>query len=115
MYAQPGIDQRLVTRVGDVYLKNLDMPELIEKARKAVMDHTAQLLRKDPEFDVNYVVLDLPCTFFMLRSLRYAAYLCRIGITNRCQPLSRCKQVALGSRDAFDECHVLYAAATCGS
>ena len=53
-----------------VYLKNLDMPELIEKARSAVISHASKLLREDHGLDVSYVVLDMPCTFFMLRSLR---------------------------------------------
>ncbi len=44
------------------------------QARKAVIDHSAKLLREDNALDLNYVVLDLPCTFFMLRSLR-----CRAG------------------------------------
>jgi hypothetical protein len=56
-----------------VYLKNLDMPELIEKARSAVIGHASKLLREDHGLDVSYIVLDMPCTFFMLRSLRLAA------------------------------------------
>ena len=31
LFAQSGIDPRFVTRISGVYLKNLDMPELIEK------------------------------------------------------------------------------------
>jgi len=55
-----------------VYLKNLDMPELIEKARSAVIGHASKLLREDHGLDVSYIALELPCTFFMLRSLRWA-------------------------------------------
>ena len=47
------------------------MPELIEKARSAVIGHASKLLREDHGLDVSYVVLELPCTFFMLRSLRW--------------------------------------------
>ena len=54
-----------------IYLKNMDMPELIERARRAVMDLASERLREDHDVDVSYVALDLPCTFFMLRSLRY--------------------------------------------
>jgi hypothetical protein len=42
------------------------------QARRAVIDHSAKLLREDNAMDLNYIVLDLPCTFFMLRSLRWA-------------------------------------------
>ena len=46
----------------------MDMPELIERARRAVMDLASQRLREDHDADVSYVALDLPCTFFMLRT-----------------------------------------------
>lgn len=114
MFAQPDINPKQITKVSGVYLKNLDMPELVEKvllnpcscsrthciytsaqqcwmlglpsflapatslrgnpsqARRAVIDHSAMLLREDNAMDLNYIVLDLPCTFFMLRSLRYS-------------------------------------------
>lgn len=71
MYPQPEIDPELIARIEDVYLRNLDMPELIEKARLAVIGHAGKLLRADPARKLEYIVLDLPCTFFMLRSLRY--------------------------------------------
>lgn len=72
MYPQPEIDPKLIARIDDVYLRNLDMPELIEKARIAVIGHAAKLLKQDPGRTIDYIVLDMPCTFFMLRSLRYA-------------------------------------------
>ena len=64
------------TQQQGVYLKNLDMPELIEKARSAVIGHASKLLREDHGLDVSYIVLDMPCTFFMLRSLRCASLPC---------------------------------------
>ena len=70
--ALPADRRRPALRQG-VYLKNLDMPELIEKARSAVIGHASKLLREDHGLDVSYIVLELPCTFFMLRSLRLAA------------------------------------------
>ena len=70
MYPQPEIDPKLIARIDDVYLRNLDMPELIEKARIAVIGHAAKLLKQDPGRTIDYIVLDMPCTFFMLRSLR---------------------------------------------
>jgi hypothetical protein len=69
MYPQPDIEARLVTRMEDIYLRNLDMPELIEKARLAVVSHATKLLQDNPDQEIDYIVLDLPCTFFMLRSL----------------------------------------------
>ena len=71
MYPHPEIDPELIARIDDVYLRNLDMPELIEKARIAVISHAGKLLREDPSRNIDYIVLDMPCTFFMLRSLRY--------------------------------------------
>lgn len=70
-YAQPGVDPATIAHMSGVYLENLDMPELIEKARRAVMDTAGALLRADPNRDLQQIVLDLPCTFFMLRSLRW--------------------------------------------
>ncbi|KAK9844459.1 hypothetical protein WJX74_002810 [Apatococcus lobatus] len=69
LYPQPAIDSTLVTSVSDVYLQNLDMPELIEKARTAVIHHAMAILKADPDREVDYIVLDFPCTFFMLRAL----------------------------------------------
>lgn len=71
MYAQPDVDSKYVTRLESVYLQNLDMPELIEKARVAVVDKASSILKADPDAKIDYIVLDLPCTFFMLRSLRW--------------------------------------------
>ena len=71
MYPHPEINPELIAKIDDVYLRNLDMPELIEKARIAVIGHAGKLLREDPGRTLDYIVLDMPCTFFMLRSLRY--------------------------------------------
>lgn len=69
MYDQQDVDSNLVTRMEDVYLKNLDMAELIEKARHAVMSRAADVLQEDPSYDLRYIVLDLPCSFYSLRTL----------------------------------------------
>lgn len=69
LFHQADIDPNMVTHMEDVYLRNLDMPELIEKARLAVVGHASKLLQADPDREISYIVLDLPCTFFMLRSL----------------------------------------------
>ena len=72
LFHQADIDPTMVTHMEDIYLRNLDMPELIEKARLAVVGHASKLLQADPDREISYIVLDLPCTFFMLRSLRWA-------------------------------------------
>ena len=71
LFHQADIDPTMVTHMEDIYLRNLDMPELIEKARLAVVGHASKLLQADPDREISYIVLDLPCTFFMLRSLRW--------------------------------------------
>ena len=83
LYPHPEIDPRLVTHLDNVYLQNLDMPELIEKARVAVIGHATALLKAEPQRNVDYVVLDLPCTFFMLRSLRWGLSLGGVGSLRR--------------------------------
>ena len=45
------------------------MAELVERVRAAVVAMAAQLLRKEPDTPVVYLVVDLPCTFFMLRTV----------------------------------------------
>lgn len=94
LYPHPEVDPELIARIEDVYLRNLDMPELIEKARIAVITHAGKLLQADPARKLEYIVLDMPCTFFMLRSLRFAVHSClhntvqlRHSLTCR---LSRC-------------------------
>ncbi|KAK9785429.1 hypothetical protein WJX73_009533 [Symbiochloris irregularis] len=69
LYPVDDMDPRFATRLGDVYLQNLDMPELIDKARLAVLSHASAVLRRDPDSKLDAVALDLPCSFFMLRSL----------------------------------------------
>lgn len=69
LYDQRDIDPRLVARLEDVYLKNLDMAELIEKARHAVMNKASAVLQEDPLADLRYIVLDMPCSFYSLRTL----------------------------------------------
>jgi hypothetical protein len=68
-YSQPELDPSLITRLYDVYLKAMDMGELISVAREQIVGHAAGLLRSNPDYDIPYIVLDLPCTFFALRSV----------------------------------------------
>ena len=57
-------------RLDDVYLRNLELPVLVERARRAVVARAADVLRDDPQAGIDQVVLDLPCSFFALRALR---------------------------------------------
>ena len=82
-YPHPDIDPKFVTRLDGVYLQNLDMPELIEKARLAVVSKASEVLKADPDSRIDYIVLDLPCTFFMLRSLRYVTQHTTVHRSNR--------------------------------
>ena len=80
LFHQADIDPTMVTHMEDIYLRNLDMPELIEKARLAVVGHASKLLQADPDREISYIVLDLPCTFFMLRSLRWGHSACPLHV-----------------------------------
>ena len=62
----------------DIYLKDLDLSELMDRARSAVVGQARGILRDDPGADLQYVVLDLPCSFFALRSLRCGAAPCAV-------------------------------------
>lgn len=52
--------------------QNLDMKDLVELVRDAVVAHAGQLASRtgDPDAHPPYIVLDLPCTFFMLSTHR---------------------------------------------
>ena len=111
LYPQPAIDSTLVTSVSDVYLQNLDMPELIEKARTAVIRHAMAILKADPDREVDYIVLDFPCTFFMLRALRY----CSSSSASSCpfRALFSCCQSKLVDKHAWASCLRLFEPAFC--
>lgn len=65
----PHLPHPRVLSLEDVYLKDLDMGELVEMSRAAVVGLASSILKEDPGADLRYLVLDLPCSFFMLRSL----------------------------------------------
>ncbi|PSC70539.1 alternative oxidase [Micractinium conductrix] len=68
-YPAGSIDPNLVVRMEGVYLKNLELSELMERARAAVVGQATAILRDDPAADLQYIVLDMPCSFFSLRAL----------------------------------------------
>jgi len=53
-----------------VYARHLDLRDLVEMARAAVVGRAEELMQRNGSLVVEHVLLDLPCTFFMLRSLR---------------------------------------------
>lgn len=52
------------------WLQTLDLEVLLRKAHAAVSKHAQSLYREDPDIVIKYIVLDLPCTFFMIRTRR---------------------------------------------
>ena len=47
-----------------------ELPELIERTRIVVVEHAMRLTLERPDEAINHINLYLPCTFFMLRSIR---------------------------------------------
>ncbi len=75
--------------------QNLDMAELVERVRAAVVARAAQLLRKEPDTPVYYMVVDLPCTFFMLRTIGCFPFLHALiwNMELEKTPVSRCMKI----------------------
>ena len=69
-YPASGYDPQLTVQLPDLYLRILDMEDLVELARQAIVSKAEEVARSSSSGIVGPVVLDLPCTFFMLRSLR---------------------------------------------
>jgi hypothetical protein len=70
----PGSDLNFTVKLRGVYARHLDMGELVEMARHAVVGRAEELMRQNGSLVVEHVLLDLPCTFFMLRSLRFPPF-----------------------------------------
>lgn len=66
-----------------MYLRNLDLADLMERARMAVVGQATSILRDDPAADLQYVVLDMPCSFFSLRSLRLVKVICNKTVVDQ--------------------------------
>ena len=52
------------------YVQAWDLPELVERTRKAVVEHAARVELEQPDTPIDHINLYLPCTFFMLRTIR---------------------------------------------
>ena len=48
----------------------------MDRVRSAVMDHAMRLMSERPDEPISYINLYLPCTFFMLRSIRCSGMSC---------------------------------------
>lgn len=70
-YPLGGLDPYLITSLPGVYLQNLPLGELMERARLAVLGHATAIRRHDPLASLPYIVLDLPCSFFALQTIRH--------------------------------------------
>ncbi|CAL5219417.1 g1245 [Coccomyxa viridis] len=68
-YQQSPEEERLNVRLSDIYLKAWDLPELVERTRKAVVEHAARMELEQTDAPIDHINLYLPCTFFMLRSI----------------------------------------------
>lgn len=69
-YDYPGIDSRFAVRMPDVYQRNLELSELVDRARRAIVGKAEELIAAQPDTQPDSIVLDLPCSFFMLRTIR---------------------------------------------
>ncbi len=47
-----------------------DLSELVERVRTAVVQHAMAMVWAQPDVPIDHINLYLPCTFFMLRSVR---------------------------------------------
>jgi hypothetical protein len=72
MLVGPSVFPVLSCRLPDVYMKALDLPELVGQARAAVDAHIAAAVHSGGSTGAqpHHLVLDLPCTLFAVRSLR---------------------------------------------
>ena len=66
----PKTDPGSSVRLGGVYARRLDLGELVGMARAAVVGRAEETMRGNGSRVVEHVLLDLPCTFFMLRTPR---------------------------------------------
>ena len=53
-----------------------ELPELMDRVRSAVVDHAMRLMSERPDEPLSHINLYLPCTFFMLRSIRCGRMSC---------------------------------------
>jgi len=67
-YAQPSLDTSLRARLDGVYLAVVPLGALVDRVRAAVVAAVVPALRADPDARLPPVVVDLPCSFFAVRT-----------------------------------------------
>lgn len=65
-----GIDPRAVVRVPGVYMAGLDLPALAGLVRRAAEEHVARVAAAFPGLRLDALLLELPCTFFSLKTAK---------------------------------------------
>lgn len=55
---------------GSSVVQAWDLPELVERVRAVVVEHAMAMAWSQPDVPIDHINLCLPCTFFMLRSVR---------------------------------------------
>ncbi|RMZ53967.1 hypothetical protein APUTEX25_002544 [Auxenochlorella protothecoides] len=77
-FIQRDVDPRLILRLPDVYLARSPLAALVARSRATLARHLRDL---DPGLaaSTDYLVLDLPCTFFALRTARIPALATRVA------------------------------------
>lgn len=84
-YTMPNIHPSRVVHLDNIYMQHLDLEQLVERVRFAAVGAASTMLRDNPDMDVGYLVVDLPCTFFMLRTPTYGiSGLCTVKHGGRC-------------------------------
>lgn len=69
-YASNLAPEDCVARLDGVYAGTYDLNDLINLARHAVVEAAEKLESQTPGRRIDTMVLELPCTFFMLRTAR---------------------------------------------
>lgn len=70
LYPPTGLTDYVTVQVDDLYMGVLDLEDLVEVVREAVVITAEDTARESGHDRHQHVLLDLPCTFFMLRTLR---------------------------------------------
>ena len=69
----PGVDWRGVVRVSGLYGAGLELPHLVQRVTAEVERHLGRMGTAFPGLQLDELLLDLPCTFFSLKTAGCAA------------------------------------------
>lgn len=65
-----GLDPRAVVHVDGLYMAGMDLPQLVGAVRAAVERHLEAAAAAWPGLQLDELLLELPCTFFALRTAK---------------------------------------------